>query len=110
MRNLNELNQYREHHPLFKQTETSGAFRVFVNGRSFNVIASIDSGADCLYDHVSVVPRNQKHMPTWDEMCAIKRMFFKDDEIAIQIHPKEDEYVNIHERCLHLWRPHDFKW
>lgn len=79
----------------------SGAFKVFVNGRSFFVIASSGGG----WEHVSVDPNSKKRCPTWDEMCAIKDMFFDEEEVVMQLHPAKSEYVNIHPYCLHLWRP-----
>jgi len=44
-------------------------------------------------------------MPTWEEMAEIKRMFFKPEEACFELHPPEDEYVNLHNFCLHIWRP-----
>ena len=38
-------------------------------------------------------------------MCEIKSMFFEDDEVVMQLHPKKTEYVNNHNYCLHLWKP-----
>lgn len=55
------------------------------------------------WDHVSVSFRNRT--PTWDEMCEIKRMFFRPDEICVEYHPAESEYVNNMPYCLHIWRP-----
>ena len=49
--------------------------------------------------------KNQNRCPTWEEMCAIKDMFFNDDEVVMQLHPAKSEYVNIHNYCLHLWKP-----
>jgi hypothetical protein len=106
MKNLNYLNQYRlDVRHIFGSNgdEHNGAFKVFVNGRSFFVIASNGGG----WEHVSVTPCNQKRKtcPTWEEMCQIKAMFFEPEETVIQYHPAESEYVNNHEYCLHLWRP-----
>ena len=56
------------------------------------------------WDHVSVSPESKRIVPTWDEMCKIKEIFFYDDEAVIQIHPPKDEYVNNMPNCLHLWR------
>lgn len=78
----------------------NGMFKVYINGKSFYVIASNGGG----WEHVSVHQKNGK-IPTWDEMCAIKNMFFKEEEVVVQYHPKKSEYVNIHDGCLHLWRP-----
>ena len=59
------------------------------------------------WDHVSVAPKKHSYVPSWDDMCAIKELFFKDDEAVIQIHPPKDEYVNNVPNCLHLWRAND---
>lgn len=59
------------------------------------------------WQHVSVCPYDPDIMPTWDEMCRIKDIFFEDEEIAIQMHPPKSHYVNIMQNCLHLWRPLD---
>ena len=48
-----------------------------------------------------------KCCPTWDEMCAIKDMFFGEDERVMQFHPPKSEYINNHPYCLHLWKPVD---
>ena len=56
------------------------------------------------WEHVSVAPFKRSYTPTWDDMCAIKDIFFKDDEAVIQIHPPKAEYVNNVPNCLHLWR------
>lgn len=107
MRNLEQLEKYR-----LRDVERAlygyngdgreGVFKVYVGGKSFMVIASTGGG----WDHVSVTKANGgKRTPTWDEMCAIKEMFFLPDEVVVQYHPRKAEYVNIHEHCLHLWRP-----
>lgn len=38
-------------------------------------------------------------------MCYIKSLFWDDEEVVIQYHPKKSEYVNLHPYCLHLWKP-----
>ena len=108
MKDLHTLDQYRDVSTELRLYGMStrgevgkgnGVFKVFVNGKSFFVIASNGGG----WDHVSVSRKNK--MPTWDEMCAIKDMFFEPEEVAVQYHPKKSEYVNNHPYCLHLWRP-----
>jgi hypothetical protein len=44
-------------------------------------------------------------------MCAIKAIFWDDEETVIQFHPKKSEYVNTNPNCLHLWKikGHDFE-
>jgi len=56
------------------------------------------------WEHVSFSPSNYSKMPSWEEMCELKDLFWDDEEEVIQIHPKKSEYVNIRENCLHLWR------
>ena len=59
------------------------------------------------WEHVSVAPYDHSITPSWDDMCKLKDIFFRDEEEAIQIHPKKSEYVNMMTNCLHLWRPND---
>ena len=56
-------------------------------------------------EHVSVSPKKQFRMPSWDDMCVLKDIFFEYEEEAYQIHPKNSLYVNDVENCLHLWKP-----
>lgn len=58
-------------------------------------------------EHVSVSPKKQFRIPSWDDMCALKDIFFADEEEVYQIHPKKSEYVNMVGNCLHLWKPKD---
>lgn len=70
--------------------------------RVCSVVWSEDEGG---YEHVSVAPRNKKLLPTWNDMCVLKDIFFSDEEEAYQIHPKKSEYVDLKSNCLHLWKP-----
>lgn len=54
------------------------------------------------WEHVSVSCINR--CPTWEEMQAVKELFWSDDETVVQIHPPRKHYVNHHPYCLHLWR------
>jgi hypothetical protein len=83
--------------------ETCGAFtlRSSIDGAEMHVIASSGEG----WDHVSVSRRNR--CPNWSEMEQVKRLFFRDDETAMQLHVPPDDHINLHPHCLHLWRPHD---
>ena len=76
---------------------------IHIRGWEGSVIASWGGG----WDHVSVAPRKHSYIPSWDDMCALKELFFQDDEAVIQIHPPKDEYVNDMPNCLHLWRAND---
>lgn len=54
------------------------------------------------WEHVSVSMK--KRNPTWDEMCLLKDIFFKDTEWVVQYHPAKEDYINFDQHCLHLWR------
>ena len=64
-----------------------------------DVICSQDMG----WEHVSVSSKTR--MPSWDEMCFIKDLFWGEDDAVMQLHPPKSDYVNNHKYCLHLWRP-----
>jgi len=55
------------------------------------------------FDHVSVSLSDR--CPTWEEMDFVKRLFFKDDEIAYQLHMPPSANISNHAYCLHIWRP-----
>lgn len=57
------------------------------------------------YEHVSVSPKHKFRIPSWEDMCTLKEIFFEDEEEVYQIHPKKSEYVNLSKNCLHLWKP-----
>lgn len=77
----------------------SGAFLGKCGSARLSIIASDGGG----WDHVSVSLATR--CPTWEEMCWVKRLFFEPDEVVMQLHPAETDYVNNHKFCLHLWRP-----
>ena len=74
---------------------------VTVHGRTMRVVFSWGGG----WDHVSVSLPNR--CPAWEEMCAVKSIFFRPDECCVEYHPPESRYVNIHPYCLHIWRPQE---
>lgn len=78
-----------------------GGMGVFTKGnlKDMTVIWSYGGG----WEHVSI--DGKKRMPSWDEMCQLKDMFFTDDECCVQYHPPKREYVNNIQHCLHIWKP-----
>ena len=76
---------------------------IYIRGWEGTIVASWGGG----WEHVSVSPRKSNYTPTWDDMCAIKDLFWNDDEAVIQIHPAKADYVNNKKNCLHLWRSID---
>lgn len=85
--------------PYLDGDDQGGAFRVAAGGGVvLSVIASNMEG----WDHVSVSLPDRT--PTWDEMERVKRIFFKDGEIAHQLHLPVDQHINVHPYTLHIWR------
>jgi hypothetical protein len=73
-------------------------------GRDLRVLCS-EGDSEIRWQHVSVsLP---KRCPNWPEMCFIKDLFFAPGEVVMQLHPAKSNYVNVHEFCLHLWKPLD---
>lgn len=82
------------------QTEDGMAGYIALPEWQGSVVMSTGAG----WEHVSVAPAKKRITPSWNDMCIVKKIFWKDDEAVIQIHPAEDEYVNNMPNCLHLWR------
>lgn len=100
-----------EHHPSnpeFDTTAADGNNGCFISaspepGWALFFIASDGLG----WEHVSVHARRgeRTRTPTWKEMAFIKRLCLDAEDVVMQLHPRESEYVNLHPHCLHLWRP-----
>jgi hypothetical protein len=112
VRDLRELDKYRITDPKaltftggWAGDETCGAFITPspLDQKPLVVQASANEG----WDHVSV--SREKRVPNWHEMSHIHRVFFKDGEVAMQLHLPASDHINIHPNCLHLWRPHNEK-
>lgn len=98
----NEFEKFRGFHPMYGESERGGVQGFFMIPHEGETIAVI-SGRGEGWDHVSA--SLQYRCPTWDEMCFIKDIFFKWDELVLQFHPPRKDYVNVCSRALHLWRP-----
>lgn len=72
---------------------------VTLKGKTFFFVCSNGGG----WDHVSVSSKSR--CPSWDEMCEIKNIFFMKHECCVEYHPAEEDYVNVHHYCLHIWKP-----
>lgn len=57
------------------------------------------------WEHLSVSLPHKT--PSWDTMCIMKNIFWEDDEVCVEYHPRRMDYVNLHQHCLHIWRPID---
>lgn len=56
-----------------------------------------------VFEHVSV--SLQHRCPTWAEMDFVKRLFWDDDELVLQLHVPKSKHINRHNFCLHMWKP-----
>lgn len=83
---------------MFRSDESYGNNGMF-DHKPFTVIASDEMG----WEHVSV--SRPDRAPTWDEMCKFKNIYWDPEDVVIQYHPAQKDYVNNHPNCLHMWRP-----
>lgn len=105
MKNLRELDRYRcREFEILHYGRTGNANEgVFLvplppDGEPARVIASNGMG----WDHVSVSLPNR--CPTWAELEHVKRLFFRESEVAVQFHVPPKDHISVHPYCLHLWR------
>lgn len=103
MRELNEIlnnNQFR----LLRKIEEEDVLRLEgyffdpVNQKRYLVFFTVQYG----WEHASC--GTDTKTPTWDVMCRIKDIFWRPDECCVEYHPKEEDYVNMHEHTLHIWK------
>lgn len=65
--------------------------------RGFTLFKSIENGlVHCSISH-------PKRWPTWDELKFIRYNFMRECRYVAQILPPENEFVNIHNNCFHLY-------
>ncbi len=82
-----------------------GAFVLFGPCSTKLKIIASEGDPDIPWEHVSVSTPHRN--PNWQEMCWVKDAFWNADEMVVQFHPPQSEYVNNHDYCLHLWKPWD---
>lgn len=108
MKPLKNLEKYKDS----SRKELENQFRkLYLIPYRKNIIFDVVVSNACGWEHVSVVVIEgffpidyDTRIPTYEEMVYIKELFWDDDEICIQVHPKRSEYVNINEHCLHIWK------
>lgn len=109
MKNLNELNHFRRTTPDviklwgFIGDHTAGVFDFPIRTHATRYLKIIVTSGEG-WDHVSVSLLDR--CPTWEEMDKVKRAFFLDTETVMQLHVAAKAHINVHQYCLHLWRPH----
>lgn len=102
-----------QHHAILASTPADGNNGFFLlespaPGWRLALIASDGEG----WEHVSVhcfrgTNRRtlQSRLPTWREMSYVKDLCWDPEDVVMQLHPKQSEYINQHPHVLHLWRP-----
>lgn len=70
--------------------------------KKLSVIASIEIHDERPWLHVSVA--HPKRTPSYVELQYVRRHWIGTDVKSIMIFPAEENYVNIHKSCLHLFR------
>lgn len=114
-KNFRKLEKYRvTNHPIYgtKKRDTHGLFVVPFEGEHLQCLSSgvPDSGMTAevqRWEHVSVSVHGVDRCPTWGEMCHVKALFWDANEVVVQYHPAEKDYVNNHNFVLHLWKHTD---
>ena len=106
MRNLKEIDSRVMwiKHPLNRLGIKSATMTMPSGVQAHLVIGENEDG----WEHVSI-ELMARRLPTWEEMCLIKDIFWNEEEEVVQIHPRHSEYVNMCE-ALHLWRPCNGDW
>ena len=107
MRNLRLLDAYRRTDRQVRAyyggigDETCGVFEAPspIDSASMMVIASSGEG----WEHISVSRTNR--CPNWIEMEHVKLLFFRDEEVCMQLHVATANHISVHPNCLHIWRP-----
>jgi len=76
-------------------------YRVY-DVENYGIIASLDRSKHGYLLHLSV--SHAEHLPPWEIMIGLKRLFFPDDVAAVMLLPEEEVYINVHEHTLHIWQ------
>ncbi len=100
---MRPLEEIKKNKNLTIWNETPDGFNGVINifGNRCTVVCSWALG----WEHVSMAPVKKTLMPTWNMMCELKEIFFRDDEYAIQYHPPKSKNVSMVNNCLHIWKP-----
>lgn len=64
-----------------------------------NLMITKDAG---LY-HLSISRKDR--LPSYNELKSARYQFLPDVPYMVQIFPPQEDFVNVHSFCLHLWEP-----
>ncbi len=81
----------------------NGLFYVRASPRLPKLKVIISNGLG--WEHASVSAPGR--CPIWSEMQWVKEQFWEPEDVVMQIHPADSQYVSYHPYCLHMWRPLD---
>ena len=81
----------------YKLKEENAIGRYFETSKGVIALVSIDDGKF----HVSISHKGR--LPTYKEIKEARYQLIPNDKLMVQIFPPKEEFVNIHENCLHLW-------
>ena len=73
----------------------------YASKKGLRVIITVEVHEGQKWWHVSVSRENR--LPTWQDIRKVKDLFVGADEKAIMVLPSDDEYVNVHPYCMHLY-------
>ena len=80
----------------------AGSQRAYVYGlTALRVIVTEEKHAGEWWLHVSC--SHHDGLPSWAELSTVKNLFIGREAKAIQVLPKESEYVSLHPYVLHLY-------
>ena len=101
-----DLEKWRMRHGPFGSDSSlgnTGAFEIpFLKSSSGGLLRVISSDGGMGWEHVSVSLADR--IPTWEEMCFVKDIFWDEEETVVQYHPARSKSINFHPYCLHLWK------
>ena len=107
MRNLLELNNYEYDDKvkikIFTLSSDYGRFQVTLPCGEKCFVTADNDIFEKGWEHVMV--SLDSRCLTWEEMCIIKDLCFYENEVAMQLHPAKENYINIAPYCLHIWKP-----
>jgi hypothetical protein len=85
------------------------AQRMFLNMLTgLSVLTGLENHDGKWWLHVSCAHAGR--LPTWEELKEVKDIFIGPDELAIQVLPSAQKYVNPHPYCLHLFSSAGADW
>ena len=73
----------------------------FLTHDGMSIICGLEIIDGIRWWHVSCA--RPSRLPSWQDLRNVKDVFVGRNRQAVQILPAENQYVNIHPYCLHLW-------